>query len=354
MTRFKIMMTTTGALSLIAGAAFAQTGTYSIVQPTQTTSTATSQTQFVRPGDVSPEEYSRLLAEADRIRAYQASQGSTAAAPIYNTAHNLTSGTQPQTYEQYIAGRQQAQAQLQAQVQTQPQYQQQQRPVYQQQPVYQTPQPQTRPGYQNQPQTYQPPMQPVYVQVPTPVNRAYQPPANNPVIYATMPTVVGAAAGVHSVVKGDTLYSLSKRYGVPLKNLKSANGLSGNIISIGQRLTVPGAAAATPAGYSVPVQNTYPQQYTRPTQYNRTTGQAYYVPSSTQITMPTQGSRTIKAVQPVPPSGVYAVLPKDTLYSISRFACVNPYDVARLNGISDSTALTPGQKLSMPSGHCLN
>lgn len=40
----------------------------------------------------------------------------------------------------------------------------------------------------------------------------------------------------HSVEKGDTLYSISRKYGVSVDELKSINGLDSNTISIGQKL----------------------------------------------------------------------------------------------------------------------
>lgn len=42
----------------------------------------------------------------------------------------------------------------------------------------------------------------------------------------------------HIVVKGDTLYSISRKYGLSVEDLKKANGLDSNTISIGQTLLV--------------------------------------------------------------------------------------------------------------------
>jgi LysM repeat protein len=42
----------------------------------------------------------------------------------------------------------------------------------------------------------------------------------------------------HSVVKGDTLYSISRRYGMSVAELQSLNGLQGSGIQIGQTLAV--------------------------------------------------------------------------------------------------------------------
>ena len=42
----------------------------------------------------------------------------------------------------------------------------------------------------------------------------------------------------HIVIKGDTLYSISKKYGLSVDELKSLNGLESNEISIGQKLSL--------------------------------------------------------------------------------------------------------------------
>jgi len=85
--------------------------------------------------------------------------------------------------------------------------------------------------------------------------------------------------------------------------LQSANGLYGNTIGLGQVLTIPSAT-------TVITENTY----VAPLTMASTT-------SSRPVTL-------VRNVEPIPgqSNGVYAVLPKDTLYSISR----------------------------MPAGHCLN
>lgn len=63
---------------------------------------------------------------------------------------------------------------------------------------------------------------------PAPQPRSAPPPAPKP-----------AAARYHTVVKGDTLYSISRRYGVTVPKLKSVNGLTSDTIRIGQTLRMP-------------------------------------------------------------------------------------------------------------------
>jgi len=44
---------------------------------------------------------------------------------------------------------------------------------------------------------------------------------------------------VHRVVKGDTLYGLSRKYGASVSDIQTANGLKGSSISLGANLIIP-------------------------------------------------------------------------------------------------------------------
>jgi LysM repeat protein len=43
----------------------------------------------------------------------------------------------------------------------------------------------------------------------------------------------------HLVKKGDTLYSLGRRYGTSVSSIQRANGISGTNIRLGQTLKIP-------------------------------------------------------------------------------------------------------------------
>ena len=58
----------------------------------------------------------------------------------------------------------------------------------------------------------------------------------------------GAAARIHTVKPGDTLDGLSRRYGVPVSALASANGVANpDYIQAGARITVPSPGSDSPA-----------------------------------------------------------------------------------------------------------
>lgn len=55
-----------------------------------------------------------------------------------------------------------------------------------------------------------------------------------------------AAGNTYTVVKGDTLYSISKKTAISIETLKTLNGLSSNTLTIGQVLKLSSAAVSAP------------------------------------------------------------------------------------------------------------
>ncbi len=80
--------------------------------------------------------------------------------------------------------------------------------------------------------------------VPSDVNPAYDAPAvyeesvqTAPEVSA--PPVQSSSPKVHTVGRGDTLWGLSKQYGVSVAAIKSANGLTRDTIVLGAKLKIP-------------------------------------------------------------------------------------------------------------------
>jgi len=57
---------------------------------------------------------------------------------------------------------------------------------------------------------------------------------------APAPSYSGGGSS-HTVAAGDTLFSLSRRYGTSVTAIKSANGLNSDLIRVGETLTIPSA-----------------------------------------------------------------------------------------------------------------
>lgn len=66
----------------------------------------------------------------------------------------------------------------------------------------------------------------------------YTPPVTKPTPPPSTPPAVQPTLITYTVVKGDTLYSISRRYGMTVDRVKQLNGLTSNTISIGQQLKV--------------------------------------------------------------------------------------------------------------------
>lgn len=246
------------------------------VEPTPDQLSDNVRGQFIRAGDVSPEEYNRLLEEAEKIRAYQGGSSYTSS---YSTGYSTTIQNDDGSAVAYD-GRPNSSVI-------------------------------TGQGYQIE--LYETPISPTITTTPVAAVPSASYSSGNPNISSN-----------HVVVKGDTLYSLSRRYGVALNDLKSVNGLYGNSISIGQVLQLPGRTQS--------------------------------ISQSTTITQPVPVNRNttlVRTVEPIPFSGIYAVLPGDTLYGISRRACVSVDEIVSENQLSSGNVISPGQRLKMPSGHCL-
>lgn len=55
-----------------------------------------------------------------------------------------------------------------------------------------------------------------------------------------------SAAGLYRVKQGDSLYSLSRRFGVSVESLKDVNGLRTSVVNVGQKLIIPATAKNQP------------------------------------------------------------------------------------------------------------
>ena len=91
------------------------------------------------------------------------------------------------------------------------------------------------------------PQQPQY-QTPQRAPQPYAPPPAPQVEYKAPPPVPQPAAPkTVSVQRGDTLYKLSRRHGVSVKEIKAANRMRGTRLRVGQEIIIPGGSAGAPA-----------------------------------------------------------------------------------------------------------
>ena len=133
-----------------------------------------------------------------------------------------------------------------------------------------------------------------------------------------------ASVASHEVKRGDTMYSIAKRYGVTQEAILAANGMKNHNISVGQQLRIPGKGktVASQSAKAVPVASS-----ARPV-----TASSSKVPVSRPVA---EAKATNKIVR-------YTVQSGDTLWAIARKFNVSPVELLSLNNMSRNTALRPG------------
>jgi membrane-bound lytic murein transglycosylase D len=125
--------------------------------------------------------------------------------------------------------------------------------------------------------------------------------ANLPEVKPTLKHA-NAAAVAYTVRKGDTLSTISRRFGVSSERIRRANGLRSDLIRVGQRLTIKGGSTRTAA-------------------LKKASGK----------------------------KKLYRVKSGDTLWSIAQSHSVTVDALCRHNDLAKNSLLKPGQKLKIPS-----
>ncbi len=166
---------------------------------------------------------------------------------------------------------------------------------------------------------------------------------------------------VHVVQPGENLFRISLRYGTTVNAIMAANGLTSTTIYTGQRLVIPrGSGAAESSGSSVAAGGVYTVQrgdtLTRIAVHHGVSVWALMRANSLSSSTIYVGQRLVipgaSGAAPVPTSGTgstYVVRPGDTLSEIARQYGTTASALASLNGITNPSAIFPGQVLRLSS-----
>lgn len=155
----------------------------------------------------------------------------------------------------------------------------------------------------------------------------------------------------YTVQRGDSLWSIAKRFNVGVNEIKAANNLASNLISIGQKLVIPGVAPSDQTNVTYVVQkgdslwsiananNTTVDEIANLNDLSTNTiytGQILQIPNTgtSGVTTPDTNS-------------VYVVKKGDTLYSISLKYNTTPIAIMNKNNLTSGT-LSVGQTLIIP------
>lgn len=137
---------------------------------------------------------------------------------------------------------------------------------------------------------------------------------SRPTTTRSTPDTPVASTKFYVVRKGDTLYSIANRYSITASALRNANNISGNNISVGQRLTI--NASGTPTKRHVVLEEV-PERVQK--QVNK---------------------------RPLAKKKTYKVRKGDTLFSIASSANMSVNQLKKLNGIRNNN-LKVGQTLKL-------
>jgi LysM repeat protein len=173
---------------------------------------------------------------------------------------------------------------------------------------------------------------------------------------------------LHKVVPGETLFSISKSYGLTVEQVKQSNKLIGNDLSIGQSLvienatqTIPNSQVATPQASTVSETVSIPksESVSTPTitQKPTSTPREEVAKPKLEKTEPAK-SETSKASTPTLPTSqpmvpgefmTHQVQTGETLFAIATQYGVKVEDLIRLNALT-SNNLRTGQNLKVGRG----
>lgn len=165
--------------------------------------------------------------------------------------------------------------------------------------------------------------------------------------YAGGKYVAPLDSNYYTVKSGDSLWSISRKFGITVDELKNANNLSSNLLSIGQNLIIPGKDLDDIGEeYVVKKGDTL---YSIARKYNTS------VDNLKSINNITTDSLAIGQIIKLPStsdvaSDTYIVKKGDSLYSIARTYNTSVDKLKEINNLT-SNALAIGQVLKLPSSN---
>ena len=158
------------------------------------------------------------------------------------------------------------------------------------------------------------------------------------------------------VQRGDTLWNISKKFDVPIDEIKRLNSLNSNLLFVGQTLKLPSYETTTDTNitykvqkgdtlYSIAAKNGVSvnelKTYNNLTSDNLSIGQELNIPKGTSIITPSEN-------EIINEGSVYEVQKGDTLYSIAKKFNTSVDKIKEINSIVGDL-LTIGMNLLIPT-----
>ena len=217
----------------------------------------------------------------------------------------------------------------------------------------------------------------------TPVARADTPrvdttPTGSVTKAAPVPQAVSAEEEVHqgwsraggtqvTLKDGETLYNLSKRFGVPVNEIMKANGIaSAETVAVGQKIVIPTYVYSSKAPVSAPDNtrqvadasssrglkaDTPAKDLPRPAKKPENVA---VLPQQPKVKEPeAETAKADNSAAPASPKtsgqGGYTVVAGDSLYGIAKKTGAKAADIRKANNLGETANLKIGQKLVIPA-----
>ena len=162
--------------------------------------------------------------------------------------------------------------------------------------------------------------------------------------YAGGKYVAPLDSNYYTVKSGDSLWSISRKFGVTVNDLKKVNNLSSNLLSIGQNLIIPGKKNNTSSNEYVVKSGD--SLYSISRKYGVSVDELMSVNNLKSTVL------SVGQVLKIPNSGevtnvIYTVKKGDSLWSIAKNNKTTVDAIVKLNNLSNAN-LSIGQKLLLP------
>ena len=150
----------------------------------------------------------------------------------------------------------------------------------------------------------------------------------------------------YTVVAGDTLYGIANKYGLSVNELKSLNNLTSNVLSIGQRLLVKPSNTSSNNIYVVKAGDTL---YKIANQYGLTVNELKNLNGLASDVLSIGQELIVGGNSSSDSNGtMYTVIPGDSLYAIANRYGITVDELKAYNNLTSNT-LSIGQVLKIPS-----